>query len=293
MKNATLAVGLALLVPVTRLVPAPQVGPVQPPRQSSQRVTVGADIGRYEALYGRPEFRGLDDDTARPWPQRRAIRTVGRLEEIPGRGRSGGSSPGPLGGAEYDNAYALFRVCGDQHRLALVPVPEMQDVFASRAFVLHDVEIIGAIDQLPSSDPTQSGPWAFLVWSVAESPSGSVRRDGAGGSSLEGLVRYPNGADRRLVTVSGTFRGANLFEDLPAESRRDPSDWVLKDGPFSVWVTGKAPRGEGWALDPRMRSDCRWRLEVKGTAETVGDYVYLRAKNVALVRREKADPPAP
>ena len=92
------------------------------------------------------------------------------------------------------------------------------------------------------------------------------------------------------MAASGTFRGANLFEDLPPESRRDPADWVLKDGPFSIWVTGKAPKGRGWSLDPRQRSECRWRLEVKGRVEIAGGYVYLRATSVALVGRAKPEP---
>jgi hypothetical protein len=87
--------------------------------------------------------------------------------------------------------------------------------------------------------------------------------------------------------VQGTFRGANLFEDLPPETRRRPGDWVLKDGPFSIWVTGRAPRGEGFSLDPASRSECDWRLEVTGRIETAARYVYLRAKSVALLRRER------
>ena len=46
-------------------------------------------------------------------------------------------------------------------------------------------------------------------------------------------------------------------------------------------------------LDPRLRSECSWRLEVNGTVETVAGYVYLHAKEVTLVRREKDDTPAP
>jgi hypothetical protein len=291
----TLAVG-PLLALAGAAAPAPQVSPVRPPSNYGDRVAIGGDIGRYALLYGTPEFRGLDDEHARPWPERSAIRTVGTLEEIPGRGRSGDSSASVPGGNDYDSAYALFRVCAERRCLALVPVPEMQDAFAGpvRAWIHQGVEVIGAIDQLPSS-ATDAGsrPRVFLVWSVTESPSGVVRRDGASGSSLETLVRYPKGSEKRKVTVSGTFRGANLFADLPDESRRDPADWVLRDGPFSIWVTGKAPKGRGFALDPRSRSDCSWRLEVIGTVKTVAGYVYLHAKSVALVRREKDDTPAP
>ena len=62
---------------------------------------------------------------------------------------------------------------------------------------------------------------------------------------------------------------------------------MLKDGPFSMWVTGRAPRGSGFSLDASSRSACPWRIEVKGKVETAAGYVYLRAKSVVLVRREQ------
>jgi hypothetical protein len=192
------------------------------------------------------------------------------------------------GVGDYDNPAAFYRLCAERHCLALVPVEEMRDVFydgAASAWLHQDIEIVGAIDQLPtlSHGPTR----AFLVWSILEPAPARTSREGASGSSLEALVRYPKGGEGRSVTASGLFRGANLFDDLPAESRRHSSDWVLTDGPFSIWVTGKAPKGRGFSLDPRSRSDCRWRLEVSGEVETAGGYVYLRAKSVVLVRREK------
>ena len=269
--------------------PAPQATPPRGPA-TANRVAVGGDVGRYAGLYGAPEFRGLDDEGARPWPERRAIRTIGRLEEIPGRRRQSGEAAIDAS-IEYDNPAAVYRVCAERHCLALVPVEEMKDVFyggAASAWLHQDVEIIGAIDELPDSqNPTQVKRSAFLVWSILEPAHARTDREAAGGSSLEALVRYPKGGEGRTVTASGVFRGANLFDDLPAESRRKASDWVLKDGPFSIWVTGKAPKGKGFSLDPGSRSDCRWRLEVVGKVETAGGYLYLHAKSVTLVRRER------
>ena len=122
-----------------------------------------------------------------------------------------------------------------------------------------------------------------------EVPDPFARRAGSKGSSLEPLVRYPKGAEGREVTVQGIFRGDNLFEDLEPESRRRASDWVLQDGPFSIWVTGKAPKGNYFSLDPRSRSDCIYRLRVTGTVETEGDYVYLRATVVQLLGRARRE----
>jgi hypothetical protein len=62
---------------------------------------------------------------------------------------------------------------------------------------------------------------------------------------------------------------------------------VLQDGPFSIWVTGKAPKGQNFSLDPRSRSDCIYRLSVTGVIETDNNDVYLRAKAVELLGRAK------
>jgi hypothetical protein len=282
-------------------------GAVQAPAPVGGRIALGADVGRYEVLYGPPEFRALDDDSAKPWPTLRAIRTLGRLERILGRGRSGEASPGlgdavqsgTAGGAaggragEYDNPNAVYRICREHGCLVLTPVDEMRTTLddAITLWLDRDVEVIGAIDEiiLPSNLRRQ----AFLTWSFFEVPAAGTRPDGAGASTLEPLVRYPQGAEGRFVTVSGTFRGANLFGDMPQESQRRVGDWVLRDGPYSIWVSGKGPRGEGFSLDPRSRSDCHWRLEVVGRVEAKDGYLYLKARRVSLLRREREDEPRP
>jgi len=287
-------------------------GAVQAPAPVGSRIALGADVGRYEALYGPPEFRSLDDDSAKPWPPQRAIRTLGRLERIPGRGRSGEASPGlkdggqrgtaDSGGAgpgragDYDNPpYAVYRICRERSCLVLTPVDEMRAALddAITLWLDRDIEVIGAIDELRRSATATPGRQVFLTWSVFEVPAAGTRPDGAGGSTLEPLVRYPQGAEGRFVTVSGTFRGANLFGDMPQESQRRVGDWVLRDGPYSIWVSGKGPRGEGFSLDPRSRSDCHWRLEVVGRVEAKDGYLYLKARRVSLLRREREDESRP
>ena len=274
---------------------SPQARPTPPPGNNGDRVAIGSGgpVGRYEIMYGTPEFRGLDDDQSRPWPRKQAIRTVGRLEEIPGRGKRAGAAEAPTPtGREWDSAYALYEICGERFCLALVPVQELQNVFAGGAssWIHQNIEVIGAIDtlNLPGMDPT-SAPVVFQVWSVFEAPDMPKPKSDSPGSSLEPLVRYPKGADGRVVTVSGVFRGANLFEDMPPESRRGPSDWVLRDGPFSIWVTGKQPRGKGWSLDPSSRGDCRFRIEATGKVATANGYIYLRATSLQLLGRAKQE----
>jgi hypothetical protein len=266
--------------------PSPQVVPQPYNRRIGERHAIGGDLGRYEGLYGAPEFRGIDDELARPWPRLRSIRTIAVLAPHP---RTGDSEAAAYAGrpVEYSNNYTNFMVCGERYCVGVAPVEEMLDFFLGqgRSWFHRKVEVIGAIDQV--GDP-QNASDAFRVWSVQLFEE-TVHRSGREAPTLEALVRGPEAAAGRSITVRGTFRGANLFEDLPSETRREPGDWVLKDGPFSIWVTGRAPKGKGFSLDPRSRSDCSWILEVTGKVETTARYVYLRAKSVALVRRERAE----
>src|SRR4029450_3992593 len=97
---------------------APQARPTPPPTLAGDRVAIGpSDVGRYEVMYGSPESRTLDEDAVN-WPLRTAIRTVGTLEPIPGRGQSGAASP-PSSGLQgqgrvglWDNPLARYRICG-------------------------------------------------------------------------------------------------------------------------------------------------------------------------------------
>ena len=274
---------------------APQARPTPPPTLAGDRAAIGGgDVSRYRAMYGTPEFRGLDDEQSRPWPMRQAIRTIGQLESIPGRGRGGQANatrePGRT--REWDSEFALFEICSDRFCLAIVPVQELQNVLSGPAseWVHKNIEVIGAIDKLslPGIDP-MSAPVVFQIWSIFEAPDMPGRNKGSKGASLEPLVRYPKGVEGTVVTVTGVFRGANLFEDLPPESRRDDSDWVLQDGPFSIWVTGKAPKGKGFSLDPRSRSDCHYRLEATGKVSTANGFIYLRASSLQLLGRVKEE----
>ena len=54
-------------------------------------------------------------------------------------------------------------------------------------------------------------------------------------------------------------------------------------------MTGKEPKGHGFALDPPSRADCRFRLEVTGKVSIVNDYIYLRASSVQMLGGAKAE----
>jgi hypothetical protein len=289
--------GCLLTIAVSVLVP-PDASPAPPPqvlpqpynRRVGERYAIGGDLSRYEARYGTPEFRGIDDEHARPWPHLQNIRTIAVLAPHP---RTGDSAAAAYAGRaiEYSNDYTNYMLCGELYCIAVAPVEEMLEFFLEqgRSWFHRKVEVIGAIDLVGKPGDNQ---YAFRVWSVQLFEE-TVHRGGRGAPTLETLVRGPDAAAGRTITVRGTFRGANLFEDLPPETRRDAGDWVLKDGPFSIWVTGHAPKGNGFSLDPGSRSECDWRLEVSGKVETAARYVYLRAQSIALVRREKDEAAEP
>jgi hypothetical protein len=281
---------LALALAVVPSPGAAQVSPIRPPMRAGERVAIGEDIGRYRTLYGEPESRTLDDEGSRPWPRMQNIRTVGSFSAIPGKGGSG-SLPAHLGRLDLDSKYTTHMICGSTYCLALVAVPELRDIVfqMTSAWQYQDVEVIGAIDNVakPTPNGVEAPTYAFQVWSISLAAGGTTRHGPREGPTLESLVRGPEAAAGRVITVNGVFRGANLFGDLPNESRRQSSDWVLQDGAFSVWVTGKAAKGGGWSLDPRSKTDCGFRLEVRARVETAGGFVYLRAKDVTLMGRAR------
>ena len=281
--------GLCLLVWLAAAPARPQHRPGEPAQTSGERAASEGEVGRYEMMYGSPQFHSLDAEFD-PWPNRQAIRTVGRVSPIPGRQKGQAALPSGLSGPmapRWDNLFARYQICGDRVCVAIVPVWEVREAFEAMANGSSGqaLEVIGAVDLVPvEGNQGKPGPIAFQVWKATEALA-ATRREGVPGNTLEPLVRYPKGAEGRTVTVSGTFRGANLFDDLPHDSRRSQDDWVLRDGPFSIWIIGRDPKGKGFSLDARSKADCRFRLEVQGSVQIANDYIYLRARKIQLLGR--------
>lgn len=110
-----------------------------------------------------------------------------------------------------------------------------------------------------------------------------------GRSQTAELLADPARFAGKLIRIVGQFRGRNLYGDLPEGSQRAAGDWVLKEGDHAVWVTGRAPKGKGFTLDPGYKSDASRWLEVEGKPEVLNGVVYLRASKVALAQRRKQD----
>lgn len=217
----------------------------------------------YLALHGDADAVPAAELTA--YPGRfvgRAIRTRGRLE----RGRSGPSA---------------FELAGDQARLSLQLEPQAAASTAENAsfWLGKPVEVEGFFYRT-----SQAGSYALRAWLLrpAEAPTTAAAASAVPRATLEDLVYGEGRFDGKLVRVSGTDRGPNTERDLPVSTRRGPHDWVLKDGYFAVWITGRQPpageRGAGGTPSAQAASVA---LEVIGVPSTAQGVVRLAAREVA------------
>lgn len=118
--------------------------------------------------------------------------------------------------------------------------------------------------------------------------------------TLRALALAPEKYVGKGVTVTGRFRGANLFADLPSSAgTKGRWDFVLQSADAAIWVTGARPRGRGFDLDVNARMDAgRW-LQVAGLLRRDGALPYIEATSVAEGRApnettvEIALPPPP
>jgi len=225
------------------------------------------DISKYEILYGEPIYWSLSflvgPDTVDMPQKNQAISTRGRLSVTP-----------------RPQANPIVQLCDESLRRCLAldtPVPEMaNEFFGGAAFRQgHDAEVTGAF--------TEGG---FLFWRIDSALPVKGKRPPGQDRRLEELVRRPDRFLGRTVTVRGRFRGANLFRDFPEDGRPAKDGWVIRDGPFFVWITGRRPQGDGWRLDVASRADCVWNVEVDGVAELQGAVVSVKAKQVRLQERD-------
>lgn len=99
-------------------------------------------------------------------------------------------------------------------------------------------------------------------------------------TTLRALALAPETYDGQTVTVSGRFRGRNLFGDQPAAPGRSRFDFIIQLADASVWVVGRQPRADGVDLRVDRRMDTgRW-LEVHGDVRTARGLVWIEAIDV-------------
>ena len=130
--------------------------------------------------------------------------------------------------------------------------------------------------------------------------SSTLEAQPVSGASVRSIAVEPWRYDGQTVTVTGNFRGRNLYGDLPGAPGRSRYDFVLRGTEGAVWVTDLRPRGQGFDLDVNRRVDTdRW-LEVTGTVVREKGLVSVKATRVTLskppqvtVSDEPVVPPVP
>jgi len=265
---------------------------VDTPDYQKWTVTNGEIVNRYEQMYGPPEFWTLTllvgPDARRDVPNQQSIRTIGRLQVM--------ERPGQI---------PLVDLCVEDTNDCLpldMPVREISNAFFGDASFHRNemAEVVGVYGansdafaappaptvQSQRPQPVTASRGGFLFWSFSAAPP-FERAARQRTVTLEDLIIEPEAFVGRTVVVRGAFRGRNLFDDMPGKSARGRDDWVLKDGPCFVWVTGHPPRGDGFTLrlDDRGASD--YRLEVEGVPELRDGLVYLEASTVRLLGRQR------
>ena len=117
--------------------------------------------------------------------------------------------------------------------------------------------------------------------------------------SVRALALEPWKFDGQTVTVTGNFRGRNLFGDTPAAPGDGRYDFVLRGAEGAIWVTGIRPRGKDFDLDLDRRVDTDKWVEITGVVTRKRGLVSIAATKIALADRpdtrivEEAVPPPP
>ncbi len=220
------------------------------------------------AFYGAPIAVTIADLLASPGDyEGRAVAVSGAFETV----------------SESRGLYALRDGAA---RLEIVPASGLGAWVAAHAeaWAGRPVEV-AAVFRRQSVTPGAPGPVyrarAFEVTppSVADAGAPVLGRP----VTLQALRAANGELDGALVRVVGRFRGRNLYRDLSPASQRGDKDWVLRDGSHAVWITGAAPSGDGFKLDPLASADTAQWLAVVGRPSTREGVVSVSAVSVGLV----------
>jgi hypothetical protein len=106
--------------------------------------------------------------------------------------------------------------------------------------------------------------------------------------NLRALALAPERFIGKGVTITGRFRGANLFADLPqGAGTKGRWDFVLQSADAAIWVSGIRPRGQGFDYDINSRVDTGHWLKVAGTLRRDGALPWIEATSIS-----EATPPS-
>jgi hypothetical protein len=149
--------------------------------------------------------------------------------------------------------------------------------------------------RVPDSESREAGRWPrpgeelFLkVTASAQAPPLTL--------SIRALSLEPWKYEGQKVTVTGNFRGRNLFGDLPGAISKSRYDFVIRGAEGALWVSGMQPKGRGFDLDIDRRVDTDQWLEVTGVVAYERGLVRIDAAQLATAKAPEiilaADEPA-
>ena len=99
---------------------------------------------------------------------------------------------------------------------------------------------------------------------------------------LRALAMEPARFEGQKVTITGQFRGRNLFGDLPEAPAQNRFQFVLRSSDAALWVMGVQPKGRTFNFDPSRRIDTgRW-VRVQGTVRTAKGLTWLDGTSIEL-----------
>ena len=99
--------------------------------------------------------------------------------------------------------------------------------------------------------------------------------------SIRALALEPWKYAGQKVSVTGNFRGRNLFGDLPGTPGKSRYDFVIRGAEGAAWVAGLQPKGKGFDLDIDRRVDTDKWLEVTGVVVYERGLVRIDASGLA------------
>lgn len=118
----------------------------------------------------------------------------------------------------------------------------------------------------------------------------------AGQPSLRAIALDPARYAGRNVTLSGRFRGRNLFGDQPVSPGKSPHEYVIRVADASIWISGPRPRGRGFTLDADSRRDTREWVRVAGVVRHEPPLAWIEGKSIDLTKPEadaaRVEPPS-
>jgi hypothetical protein len=137
------------------------------------------------------------------------------------------------------------------------------------------------VDFKPLLQATTGGQWPSREQVFVLLAATSVESPLPAEPSIRALALAPDRYQDRAVTVTGRFRGANLYGDLPQPVNKSRWDFVVQSADAAIWVTGMRPRGKGFNLDPMARADTGQWLQVTGTLRHDGALTWIEAGAIA------------